>query len=548
MANIMNDEKLIRKYFGEQMWHFCRKNFPTILEKNGELTAILLTNFHPNKYLYQDITSNFLDVKFKNYIYSLWKHTQPIENDQNISTPSELLRQVGYNLFYCATEEDINLFKRYYAQDEELCTFKGQRLNICYVWFAVKDNALDLKREDFKIPNRDDEYGTSVISIQFTKDNGHILSIKNRYNHHVPNCDATFSNDLDNIVKGLTSSFAVHYGMKQSQYNGLGFEIPNYVRAKDGKYYKYNLKIDNIYYCPDNIIIDNYNVISTYNANKERYIVADDIIFDKQAKKIISYASTSNDFIDSIQDIIYINSERIKEDITKITISVSNRKDIIVFLDKYNHITGLINHNLTNINNNFLKDSHYIEFIDIPNVETIGDNFLASAEHLKIISLPKTKKIGKRFLYNNISLSQIYIPYVEQIDDEFLYFNTALKKINAPNLKKVGNSFLSKNNIISEINFPNLIKIGNEFLQFNFELKVIYLPVVEQIGNDFLAWNADLEILILPSIQEIGDYFLFNNEALTSIEITNCPKIGHFCLNNHQFKEKLLNSNYTPKR
>ena len=53
-----------------------------------------------------------------------------------------------------------------------------------------------IRSENFKKPIREDEYGTSVMSIQFTKDEAHTLSIKNRYNHSVVNPDATFSNNL----------------------------------------------------------------------------------------------------------------------------------------------------------------------------------------------------------------------------------------------------------------------------------------------------------------------------------------------------------------
>ena len=62
---------------------------------------------------------------------------------------------------------------------------------------------------------RQDEYGTSVISIQFDRDDTHTLSIKNRYNHKVEKPDATFSNNLNNIVAGLTKSFADYKGMRQ---------------------------------------------------------------------------------------------------------------------------------------------------------------------------------------------------------------------------------------------------------------------------------------------------------------------------------------------
>lgn len=33
------------------------------------------------------------------------------------------------------------------------------------------------------------------------------------------------------------------------------------MRADDGKYYKYNYEINNIYYCPNNVIINNFKVI-----------------------------------------------------------------------------------------------------------------------------------------------------------------------------------------------------------------------------------------------------------------------------------------------
>lgn len=87
----------------------------------------------------------------------------------------------------------------------------------CHVFFAIKTNVDSIQRKHFLNPERQDEYGTSVISIQFTKDESCTLSIKNRYNHRVINCDATFSNNLDNIIPGLTRSFEKYYGLKQKK-------------------------------------------------------------------------------------------------------------------------------------------------------------------------------------------------------------------------------------------------------------------------------------------------------------------------------------------
>ena len=83
--------------------------------------------------------------------------------------------------------------------DERICTLRDSHRHEKYhIVHAIKEGAENLNRLDFKMPERQDEYGTSVISIQMRKSGGHV-SIKNRYNHRVPNCDATFSNDLENI-------------------------------------------------------------------------------------------------------------------------------------------------------------------------------------------------------------------------------------------------------------------------------------------------------------------------------------------------------------
>ena len=94
----------------------------------------------------------------------------------------------------------------------------------------------------------------------------------------VTNPDATFSNNLDNIIPGLTDSFEKEYGFdicnKEEE-----IYIPGYVMPSDGKLYKFNYEIYNIYYCPNNIIIDNGKIIKDYS-NKSRYIFIDYYIID----------------------------------------------------------------------------------------------------------------------------------------------------------------------------------------------------------------------------------------------------------------------------
>ena len=304
------DLKIIKKKYGEEMMHLCRELFPTLLEQEGLLPKLLLDNFKESRSLVKDIIDNNLEEEFKNYIYN----QVDVENNYEevvSKSPEELLKEAGYKLYECHSEEEIQSFKKYYAPGEALCTFHGGRLNRCYVFFAIKENVDEIKRENFPKPQRQDEYGTSVISIQFTRDDSHTLSIKNRYNHTVNNPDSTFGNNLDNIISGLTNSFDKYYGLHQSHLQN-SFEIPGYVKASDGKFYKYNYEINNIYYCENNVIIDNFEVKEYPH---EQYIIFDYFILDLKNKQIQPYWKELKDSfpntIGTIKDIKIENYEHL---------------------------------------------------------------------------------------------------------------------------------------------------------------------------------------------------------------------------------------------
>ena len=491
-----SDLKIIKKLYGEQMAHFCRDNFSTILETNGLLLNLLLNNFEPSHNLYIDIIDQDLEYEFKNYIYSLVN----IENIKTINknkTPRELLNEIGYDLFECHSEEDIQKFKKYYAPGEELCTFNGGRLDRCYVFFAVKKDAFEIKREDYQTPKRQDKYGTSVISIQFTKDKSHTLSIKNRYNHIVNNPDATFSNNLDNIIPGLTESFANEYSLVQEHINN-GFEIEGYVRANDGKYYKYNYEIDNIYYCPNNIIIDNFTV---KRYDKEKYIVFDYFILDLVNKKIILYDKKIKDsFIETVQDIEKV--EVLREEIGKnIKLTLKNGNYINILLNENNKIIKLENLKVEQIGDYFLKYNNTLLELIMPNLIKVGNEFFFCNKNLRKIILPNLEEIGSDFFYFNNTLKELFLPNLKKVKNNFFYFNNSFKIINLPNLRKVGNRFLFHNNSIQEINLINLEETGDGFLFNNRVLQIINLSQLQKFGYDFLN-NCTMRNLIRNRIRK----------------------------------------------
>ena len=555
---MIDDLKVIRKKYGEKMYHFCRESFPTLLEEPGKLSKLLSDNFHESHSLFDDIVANEKESEFKNFIYSL----VDVENNNElvmIKTPEELMSSAGYVLVECYNEEDIQKFRKYYAQGEELCTFNGGRLNRCRVFFAVKKNVSDIKREDFKNPTRQDEYGTSVISIQFTKDGTNTLSIKNRYNHTVNNPDATFSNNLDNIIPGLTESFERHKGIIQ-RYKSQNFEIKGYVRANDGKYYKYNYEINNVYYCPDNIIIDHFNV---KKYDKSRYLIIDYFIIDLSNKSISLYdKKLSDSFCDVIKDINKIEIDNIDSG-KKITILGDNNKSLVIitnkdgkiislkmdeiyvigdyFLDWNKSLQELYVPNLTEVGDYFLYCNKFLQKFTVQNLTKVGDCFLFDNASLQELYLPNLTKVGDGFLTGNISLQELYVPNLTEVGHMFLNYNISLQELYVPNLTEVGGDFLSENTSLQKFTAPNLTKTGDGFLGSNTSLQELCVPNLTEVGDWFLYYNTSLQKLYVPNLTKAGDKFLYSNKSLQELYLPNLTEVGgKFLNNNKELRNKIL--------
>lgn len=534
------DLKVIKKKFGENMMKLSRELFPTLLEEKGLLSGIFLDNFNPSKTLYDDIKKDHLEKEFKMFIYGFLNKDEVIENSKK--TPKELFEEEGYDFYECKTEEDIQKFKKYYARGEELCTFRDRRLDKCYVFFVVKKNVDEIKREKFKKPIREDDYGTSVMSIQFTKDEAHTLSIKNRYNHALleGNPDATYRNNLENIAPGLTKSFENTYGLKQFNPN-TNFEIKNYVRGKDGKFYKYNYEINNIYYCADNIIIDNFEV---KKLPKERYIVMDYFILDMKDKKITLYDESINDsFVSSIKNIKKIDV--LKCGLNKTIVIIGEEGNMIIKLDPNDRIIEVDNETLKSVSDNYFSKSKYIDKLYLNNVVEVGDNFLNKNKSLSKISMDNVKIIGNNFLEYNEGIEDISLLNVKKIGRSFMFNcdNPKLNKIYMPKVEEIGNSFMFGNHSVMEVIMPNVKKIGNNFFMLNPTIRNIEIPLVRKIGDSFLEYDELLFELDLPNVVNIGNNFLKRNTLLKKIYMTNAVelKTGTLQFNNSLKELKLPN-------
>lgn len=499
----------IKKLYGEKFMHFCRSIFPTLLEQEGLLTEVLKSTFATNsRTLYDDIVNNDLEEEFKNYIYSKIDVEKEKPEIIGEKTPYQLLDENGYNLYECNSEEEIQSFKKYYKSGEELCTFRGNRLNRCVVFFAVKKNVEEIKREDFNNPKREDEYGTSVMSIQFTKSQNSTVSIKNRYNHTVNNPDATYGNNLDEITLGLRQSFEKllsERGLTLNRSNIEAFYIPGYIVADDGKYYKYNKEFNGNYYCPGNVIIDLGNVIKL---EPEKQELIDYFILDKENKTLSLYDSAISDsFIDGFKNIDSIemaNNNNSEQKTKTITIKEkSSDKPITIEINKEsNSIIGYTNENLTNLGDNFLEYNEQLSKLVAPNVTSIDDDVLANNKGLEEFEAPNLTKIGDNFLEYNEQLSKFNVPNVIYIGNSVLMLNKGLEKFEAPNLTEIGDDFLGDNKQLSKINVPNVTCIGNRVLGNNKKIEKFEAPNAEKIGSYFLRMNTKLSEFYVPNLSK----------------------------------------------
>ena len=544
----MKDLRLIKKFYGEKMMHLCRELFPSILEHEGLLFSLIDSHFDRSRNLYDDILIGQNVNHFKNFINNLIQ--EDYANKTTDKSVKELLNIAGYNFYECNTDEEIQEFKKYYSNEknEELCTFREQRLLKDYVFFAVKKNVDEIKREDFSEPKRQDLYGTSVISIQFGKADNR-LSIKNRYNHTVLNPDATFSNNLENIMPGLTDAFEKEYNLKIIS-NKHNFELDNYVLASDGKFYKTNFEHNNIYYGPNNTIIDNGKVIEKYR-DKAKYIVMDYFIVDIPNKRIKLYDDRINDPFASIYDKFEkIEIESYDQDKT---LHITYKDKIVeIKINKYNQITSLKDNQITEIGNNFLKLNGKLAELELNNVKKIGDAFLLNNSLLKDINLPNITEIGSYFLESNEITEKFYAPNLLKVGDSFMNCNLNLKEINVDSIITVGNYFLCKNTDLVKFCATYLEKVGTHFLSSNSNLEIIDLPSLKYAGSfclmdiqkiknicfeslimvdvGFMEYSKNLQSINLPKAEIINNSFLRYNQSLLAINIPNVTEIGDYFL------------------
>lgn len=549
--------KKIKRIYGEKFSRLCRELFPQILEQEGALLKILQEKFSRNcNTLCESIEENGLKEDFKDLIYTAFDDDREEEDKKEDSrTPYEILDEAGYELHECLTEEDIQEYRKYYKENEVLCTiYNGGRLNSRVCFWATKKDVDQIEREDFEHPKKDDEYSTSVLAIQFDKQPKSRVEIISRYNHTVPNPNCTLNNNLNNIAEGLQESFArllEERGYSLNAKETMKFEIPGYTLTSDGKYYKYNLEIDGKYYCPGNIVIE--DGIAKEIGNPEEVILCDYFKIDLKNKKVESliHGSIEDPFIDDLTDIEKIEVRKDKEKGKRSIIIYKRKADdksdspepIVIELDKDNQIVGYTNRELQDVGKKFLVYNKALKRLNLPRVETIGKYFLANNAEIEELHLPEVKTIADYFLTYNRTLKRLDLPKVEIIGNGFLVDSAGLEELYLPEVKTIGKNFLKCNEFLRTLDLSKVETIEIGFLTENRLLNNLNVPNVKKIGSSCLTRNQSLEEVSMPLVQTIDTYFMRDNQCLKTLYMPQIKKVGDFfLLKNKHFMNEVMSS------
>ena len=464
--------------------------YKKLKKQNGEKFAQTVRNFH----------SGLLEIPELDVILRhAGRNAQPLlpylmtlmaSNDDEEVAPSEpqdpfeLLDQAGYDAFHADTLKKQNSIKPYFRKGELLCTFNDKaRYKDYHIVHAIKKNVDEIEPAD--IPGREDEYGTSVISIQMVKDGG-FISIKNRYNHSVLGCDNTFNSNPDNIVFGLSAALKNHFNIDFAQSK---VSLPNGYRSVDGQVFKYNNYTDGIYYgnqawiCNDKIHrVDR----SGGDALFENYL------FDNKEKIL---KTVYPGFLDS-------------------------------FIEDFNRIYGG-NQGLNVQKGNLTLDGKIligaersaITSLYLPGMTSLGNNSLSKLPALKEFNAPDMTHMGYRSLSNVRAMETFIAPALMRMKYGSLQDVTSLREFDAPALTYLGMRCLDEAYSLTRVNLPSLIEMGDYCLSLVQSLQEFNAPSLTMMGYSCFYNAESLKKFDAPKLAEVDDMCFVNVPKLKEFNV-----------------------------
>lgn len=482
-----------------------------------------------------------------------------------LQDPFVLLARAGYKAFHANTLKKQNSIQKYFRPGELLCTFRDHsRYEKYHIVHAVKEGANKIQRSDFLgREDRQDAYGTSVISIQMLKDGG-FISIKNRYNHTVSGCDNTFDSNPDNIIPGLSVALKTHFN--------VAFEVrkvalpEGYVLMGNG-IFKYHEERGNIYYGDQAWAADGEIHAADRAAGDALF---EGFLFDNKNKKLKKIDPQGKDSFDEdfnrdyggnpglcvrdgnlmLGDEILIGAERSRIK----TISLPALKSIGPYcLEDLPVLTHFSAPALTSMGRSALKNVPVLEHFHAPSLVSMGERCLHNAPLLTEFVAPSLESMKQHVVYYANALTVFSAPLLTSMDNRCLYFCESLTSFDAPALTEMdygclldcgalvcfdapalvsmGHSCLKEAKDLLQISVPVLTVMGDGCLENAYDLLEFSAPALVSMGKDCLGSAMDLKNFSAPVLTSMDDGCLKYVQGLRRLSVPALVSMGNQCIN-----------------
>ncbi len=469
--------------------------YKKIKKQNGERFAQTLRAHHngifeiPNLAFILKHAGNDAHPLLPYLMNLLTVNTDKSENDTPTENPFTLLSQAGYHAFYANNETKKNSIKPYFEEHEQLCTFTDETRHQDYhIVHAIKENADDIKRQDFKgREQRQDAYGTSVISIQMLKSGG-FISIKNRYNHTIENCDHTFDSNPDNIIGGLSRSLQDHFNVDFSTQTA---PLPaRFVRLSNGQILHHYGENNNIYY-GDHVWAKDGKL---HHVDKTKGdAMFNGFIFDNKTKKLVAIDPRVTDHFDEDFNRYYGGNP----DLQVVKGNLTLNGDILIEA-KNSQITKLY----------------------LPDLEVMTPRCLETAKHLEEAVFPNLTMMEKSCLFHVQNLKKFIAPKLISIDGSCLLMAQSLIEFHAPLLRTIGPSSLVNVDNLTCLHLPNLERLEERALYSPSSLKKFHAPNLSFMANFCFSNAKEMTHFYAPHLEYLGSHSFFHSGKLTSLTVT----------------------------
>ncbi len=440
----------------------------------------------------------------------------------------ELLSLAGYNAFYADTLEKQNAIQKYFAPGEELCTFRdSNRYKNFYIIHAVKKNVDEIKRADFVgLEDREDEYGTSVISIQIAK-GSHFIKICNRYNHTVVFPDNTFHSNPDNIIVGLTRAlekmFCVNLKVQQ-------MDVPDHFIYQDGRLYRINFEKDNIYF-GDGFYFEN-GVLK--ELQKDYQILIETSLLDLKKKTVQSLTENGSVFSNCLSCEIQGKSFSIQKEGDEKHLLLNGKHFLTIQKGRVKSLTSYMLRGLNSFElrgteriNRIVHSLPALRNLSLKGVRHVDRFFLSDCDQLETLDMPNLSVAGSRFLNNLRNLKRVTLPSLRQVGSYSFINLSNLEELSLPFLEKAGGDCFCKNQKLKKLKLHLLHVLGEDSITQNDELNTLWLGC-ENISKGVCCDNEKLEKIYLGTVKTAEMGLCFKNlPHLKEVEARDASRSLH---------------------